>query len=161
MRTASAAVMVVLLLALPAVARAAELDEAPAAVAFGTGLAMMIAAAVLLVIALSLARVAEGSAVAQNISYVVGACACLAGSVLLSWMVRVLPDALSASQARLGSDLLIIAAIVLFSVYFWRVRASLRRFLTVVSSDEALGAAQGPPQDDTGHGGRETGGSGA
>ena len=68
-------------------------------------------------------------------------------------MVRMLPDAFSASQARLGSDLLIIAAIAFFSVYFWRVRASLKRFLAVMAGDDLLARAQGAeqaaPKEDT------------
>ena len=87
---------------------------------------------------------------AENITFVVAACACLGASVLASWTARMLPDAFSADQARLGADLLIIAEIVFFCIYFWRVRASLKRFLSVLSSPEALARAQGASDQEPG-----------
>lgn len=153
MRIARVSLMAVSLSIVPSVAFAADPTDTAGAMSVPAGFVMLVAAAVLLIVALSLARVADGSAVAENISYVVAACACLGASVLASWASRILPDALSASQASLGSDMLIVVATVLFSIYFWRVRSSLRRFLSVISSDELLARAQGAgdmPPDGTG-----------
>jgi hypothetical protein len=158
MRIPRLVLMMAPLLLTPGVARAAEVADVPAELSIGTGLAMLVAAAVLLIIALALARVAEGSAVAQNISFVVAACACLGASVLAAWAVRMAPDSFSASQARLGSDLLIIAAIAFFSVYFWRVRASLKSFLAVIAGDDLLARAQGAPEASSTVDGPVTGG---
>lgn len=77
----------VVLLAAPSVARASEGNGAES-VSWVIGVVTLLAPVVLLLIALGLARVAAGSAMADNISYVVAACVCLAGSVLASWSVR-------------------------------------------------------------------------
>jgi len=130
-------------LLVPSTAFASERSAASEPVSVVVGMVTLLAAVALLLVALGLARVVRGSAVAENITFVVAACACLAASVLASWAARVLPDAFSSDQARLGADLLIIAAIAFFCVYFWRVLTSLKRFLSVLSSPEALARAQG------------------
>jgi uncharacterized membrane protein len=113
-------------------------------VLWGMGLITLVAAIVLLVIALGLARVAEGSTMADNISYVVAACVCLAGSVLANWATRLAIDPDVASQVLMGEQALIVVAIALFCVYFYRVRAALKRFLTVTSGEDSLARAHAP-----------------
>ena len=100
------------------------------------GVAALAAAAVLLVSTVGLQRVARGSAIADNISYVVGACVCLGASVLVRWVARLVPRGLAEAQAALSSEVLTLVAVVLFSVYFLRVGAALRRFLNVAEASE-------------------------
>jgi hypothetical protein len=97
--------------------------------AVGAGALTLVASVVLLVIALLLERVARGSAMAENISFVVLACVCLAASVLAQWAGHFMTDTFSGAQAALGADLLITVAIVFLSVYFCRVRGALTRFI--------------------------------
>jgi uncharacterized membrane protein len=101
------------------------------------GVSVLLSAVVLLVVALGLQRVARGSAIADNISYVVGACVCLGSAALARWVVRFVSQGLTSEQITLSSDLLTLAAIVLFCVYFFRVRAALSRFLQVAKSGDA------------------------
>ncbi len=110
-------------------------------VAWGIGVLTLAAAVVLLVIALGLARVADGSAMAENISYVVVACICLAGSVLAAWAARFVTEAAVADQIAIGGQGLVIVAIVCFCVYFFRVRLALRRFLSALSGEDVLARA--------------------
>lgn len=113
------------------------------AVSVGIGVVMLVAAAVLLFAALLLERVSRGSAIAANISYVVAAAICLGAVALVRWVVRLVPAGLPAEQAALSSDVLTLVAITLFSVYFLRVRASLRRFIRIAeASDAELARAQ-------------------
>jgi len=126
--------------AIPSFAFAQNDDNA--AVGWVVGALTLVAAMGLLVLALGLSRVAVGSVMAENISYVVTACACLGASVLAEWAQRFVSDAFAAEQVQLGGQLLEIVAIVLLCVYFYRVRAALRNFLNVSSSDEALIRAQ-------------------
>jgi hypothetical protein len=111
------------------------------------GVLTLVAAIVLLVIALGLARVAEGSTMADNISYVVAACMCLAGSVLANWGTRLATDPNVASQILMGEQALIVVAIALFCVYFYRVRAALKRFLTLASGGDTLARAHASDED--------------
>jgi nitrate reductase gamma subunit len=109
----------------------------------GMGVLTLVSAVALLVIALGLARVAEGSTMADNISYVVAACVCLAGSVLANWATRLDMQPDVASQVLMGEQALIVVAIALFCVYFYRVYAALKRFLTVTSGEDILARAHG------------------
>jgi drug/metabolite transporter (DMT)-like permease len=137
-------------LAVPSLAFAADSPETEPVV-WIIGIATLLAAVVLLVIALGLARVAEGSAMAENISYVVLACICLAGSVLATWAARYTPQGAVADQIVLGGQALVIAAIAFFCVYFFRVRAALGRFLAVLSGDDALARAHMPVDGSSEH----------
>lgn len=123
------------------------------------GVSTLLAAIVLLVIALGLARVAEGSAMAENISYVVAACVCLAGSVLAAWTARFAPQGAVADQVAIGGQALIIAAIAFFCIYFFRVRSALKRFLSVMAGDDALARAH-MPEDVAASSGEAEGGAG-
>ncbi|MDO8915108.1 MAG: hypothetical protein Q7W16_03365 [Coriobacteriia bacterium] len=137
-------------LAIPSFAFAAESPESKP-VMWAIGIVTLLAAVVLLMIALGLARVARGSAMADNISYVVLACICLAGSVLATWASRYTPQGAVADQIVIGGQALVIAAIAFFCVYFFRVRAALGRFLSVLSDEDALARAQMPVDGSSEH----------
>jgi hypothetical protein len=96
---------------------------------FGAGALTLIAAVVVLVIALKLRAVTQGGAMAENITYLILSIVSLTFAVLLGWIVRFLPNSLSASQARLGADLLVLLALVLLGVYLEGVRRPLASFL--------------------------------
>jgi nitrate reductase gamma subunit len=131
------------LLAAPSMARASD-GAGAEPVTVTIGVITLLASIVLLLISLGLARVAAGSAMADNISYVVAACVCLAGSVLAGWSIRFAVDGAVAAQIALGSSALTAVSIVLFCVYFYRVRAALQHFLKAVSGEDTLARAQGP-----------------
>lgn len=129
-----------LLLAVPAPAYAMSTGDVPQWLAIGAGVAALIAAAVLLAGMLAVAKIAEGAAIAEHIRYAVLAVICMTASVLIGWVGRWLP-VFSAEHARLGADLLLVAAMALFSVYFVRVRLAMSRFLKRLTGEEQLLAA--------------------
>lgn len=135
MRTAKIAFMTAFGLAVPAPAYASS-AAVEQTIATGAGVLALIAAAALLVEMLSLRKLASGAAIADNITYAVLGTMCLAASVLVGWVARFLPAGLTADQARLGSDLLVLASLVLFGVYFFRVRRAMSRFLGRLSLEE-------------------------
>ena len=104
-------------------------DVSPSSLA--SGIVALIAAIALMTIVLQLERVAR-----------VGAVVCLAASVLAGWVAEFLPTEFTVDQARLGSDLLVIVSMVLFGVYFYRVRKALTRYMQghppATESDDAL-----------------------
>lgn len=116
----------------PSVALAAEAGSfAPDTgdvLALGAGALTLVASVVLLVVALLLERVSRGSAMGENISFVLLACICLAASVLARWTAHFTTDPLATTQASLGADLLITVGITFLAMYFCRVRATLTRF---------------------------------
>ncbi|MDI6843297.1 MAG: hypothetical protein QMC94_02720 [Anaerosomatales bacterium] len=119
------------------------------AIATGAGVLALIAAAGLLVEMLSLRRLASGAAIADNITYAVLGTMCLAASILSGWVSRFLPAGVTADQARLGSDLLVLASIVLFGIYFFRVRRAMSRFLgRLVGQEQELVGALDPDRAD-------------
>lgn len=131
-----ARIAAILTLALPSSAYAVTGDAVQTGVTTFAGIVALIVAAVLLVEMLSLRRLASGSAIADNITYAVLAVTCLTSSVLVGWIVRFIPAGFNAEQARLGADLLALAAMVLFLVYFFRVRRAMSRFLGRLSGME-------------------------
>jgi hypothetical protein len=149
--------MVVLgLTAVPSLANASDgaFPSAPTDyIVLGTGVLTLIAAVFLLVISLMLQKASSGSVLADNISWIVAACLCLAASILARWATLFLEaGSLGASQARLGSDLLILTALVLLCAYFGRVLAALKRYTRVLSGHSK---AQGSEQDAGGESGRD------
>jgi hypothetical protein len=93
----------------------------------------LIASIVLLLSALGLARVSQGSAIAENISYVIAACVCLAGSVLAGWAEQWVTDGMSIAQIDLAGKALTVVSITFFCTFFLRVRGAMRRFLVAMS----------------------------
>lgn len=102
------------------------------------GALALLSSALLLREMLQLRAVARGAAIADNVSYVVLAALCLAASVLVGWIQRFLPLGFSADHARLGSDLLAVVAMVLFVIYFSRVRGVMSRYLKRLSGEAQL-----------------------
>jgi Kef-type K+ transport system membrane component KefB len=125
LRTIASALMIVLV-ATPAYAAQGEVPET---LSLGVGIVSLVVGAVLLVVVVLLKRTADGAAIAEYISWVVAAVLALVAAVLVGWVVRFLPTEVSAEQARMGADLLVIASMVFFAVYFWRVRGALTRFM--------------------------------
>lgn len=102
----------------------------PVALETSVGVIALAVAIALLVSVEALYRVAKGGAIVQSISYVVAAVLSLAASVLVGWLSRFPEIGISPGQARLGSELLAVAAMVFFAIYFIRVREALSRFLS-------------------------------
>lgn len=101
----------------------------------------MLLASALLIAMVSLRRIAEGAAIAENIKWAVLAVLCLTASLLVGWMGRWLPEAVSPEYSRLGADLLSVVALAFFGIYFMRVRAAMNRFLTRLTGEDQLFAA--------------------
>lgn len=137
MRRAVLPLATALALALPSAAYAAA-DSVPPVLSAGAGVLALAATAFLLFGMLSLARLAEGAVIAENIHYAILAVVCLSASVLIGWIGRWTPDSFSAEQARLGADLLSVASAALFGVYFVRVRLAMSRFLKRLTGEEQL-----------------------
>ena len=137
-RTMAIAPLLVFLL--PSAAYAAA-GDVPVLLSSGAGGAALLAAAALLLVMLSLRRLASGAAIADNISFAVLAVICLAASVLAGWVERIAPAGVSAEHVRLGADLLALTAIVLFGVYFYRVRQAMVRFHDLLAGEDELLAA--------------------
>ena len=108
----------------------------------GVGVVALVLAAVLLLDVLALRRVASGAAIAEHVTHVMAAVVCLAAAVILRWLVRFSSEASIRSLASLGSDLLVIAAMAFFALYFYLVRRAMVRFLRPVSAEEAIALAQ-------------------
>ncbi|MDI6712861.1 MAG: hypothetical protein QMD96_06440 [Anaerosomatales bacterium] len=131
----------------PAYAAGAGVEQT---ISIGAGVLALIAAAALLVEMMSLRKLASGAAIADNITYAVLGTMCLAASMLVGWVARFLPAGMTADQARLGSDLLVLASLVLFGIYFFRVRQAMSRFLGRLSLEEQdlVGALDPDVSDD-------------
>lgn len=122
--------------------------QVPEVLSIGAGVAALVAAAALLGAMYAVARIAEGAAIAENIQYAVLAVVCLSASVLMGWIARWVPS-LSMAHARLGADLLSVAAMALFGVYFVRVRMAMSRFLHRLNGEEQLLTAVIGPDSET------------
>lgn len=110
----------------------------PVALGTGAGVAALVAAAALLLVMLSLRRLAHGSAIADNISFAVLAALCLAASVLVGWIARLFGAEVSPEYARLSADLLGLLAMVFFGIYFFRVRRAMSKFLNRLTGEEQM-----------------------
>ncbi|MBE0476442.1 MAG: hypothetical protein IBX62_05015 [Coriobacteriia bacterium] len=137
-----------MLLLSPPPAPAATVSMVPRALDVAVGAVALVLAAVMLVDVLALRRVAPGAAIAEHVTYVLAAVACLAASVLSDWVVRFLPWHDVTTLTRLASDLLVIAAMAFFGLYFFRVRRAMVRFLERFSEEEAFVRAQCQDADD-------------
>lgn len=124
-------------LAAPTQAFALSLDEAKIvpdwlsiiAGAVGLGIAVL-----LLVDAVLLRRVAEGSIVADNIAYMMSGTVCFAASMLARWVALFADDPNVAVQMGWAADLLVTAGMAFLAVYFMRVRLAMTRYLKSVAS---------------------------
>lgn len=141
-RTASAALLVVF--AVPSVALAQErFSPASFGVHIGLSLLGLVVAVVLLVNALGVRKLALGGVVAEKISLVVLAAICLAASALAEWGTSFVAD-LTLDQTQLASEVLVIVAMALLTVYFWSVRSGMKSYLGTVTA--ALSGSS--PNDD-------------
>ena len=119
----------VLSLAMPASVFAAE--SLPASAYYpliGVSFIGLAVAAVLLVQALGVRKIALGGAVAEKMSYVILAILCLAASALTEWAVN-FAAGVTIAQAQLAREVLVILAMALLAAYFYSVRAAMNRYL--------------------------------
>jgi len=94
----------------------------------------LLTAVILLVDAMLLRRVAEGSVVAENIQYMVLAVVMFGISSVARWVVTMTDDPILVVQITFTADLLVIAGMALLAVYFYRVRSALTKYLSVLSA---------------------------
>ncbi len=113
----------------PAYAATLETTVTPGWPSYVIGILSLLAAAFLLVDAVLLQRVAQGGAIAENISFMVLGVVCLAASVLVKWILGLLSSDVSLPQVTLASDALVLLSMVLLGLYFWRVRSVLAGYL--------------------------------
>ena len=125
------ALAVAMFFAFPSSAFAATtgVEVVPQWLSIVTGAAGLITAVVLMVDAVLLRRVSEGSIIAENIAYMMTSVVCLAFSMVLRWGVVFTEDPLIADQASLGADLLVTAGMALLAVYVYRVRKAMTGYL--------------------------------
>ena len=93
----------------------------------------LLTSVILLVDAILLRRVAEGSVVAENIQYMMLAVVLFGISTVGRWIVTMADDPILSVQLAFTSDLLVIAGMALLAVYFYRVRRALTSFLEVLN----------------------------
>ncbi len=129
--------LIAVLVAAPQAAHASSLS-APEALRFGGGLVGLAVAVVLLLQLVGLRRLVEGAAIAENILYAVLAALCLVTAVILGWVEGLVSTGFSAEHARLGADLLTVAAMFFLVVYFMRVKRAMRRFLTHLTGEAQM-----------------------
>ena len=129
-RTQSIAVAVcALVVVMPASALAAE--SLPAAAYYplvGVSLIGLGVAAVLLVQALGVRKIALGGVIAEKMSYVILAVLCLAASALTEWAVNFV-SGVTIAQAQLAREVLVIVAMALLAAYFYSVRVAMNHYL--------------------------------
>jgi hypothetical protein len=129
-------------LAFPAVAGAETVLDVPKTVSMVTGVSSLLLSAMLLLVVVELRQVAGGSAIVDNIAYVVGGSLCLVAATLLSWLDRFLTD-VPAGVVRAGADILLMFAVLFFAFYFSRVKRALTAFLAHLHSDDPLAGSSG------------------
>lgn len=121
------------------------MGEVPPVLATGAGVLGLLFAVALLVAMLSIRKLAEGAAIAENIKYAVLGAICLSASLLAGWVAR-WAYALSVDQVRLAGDLLSVVALAFFGIYFMRVRAAMVRYLGLLTGEEQLLTAVVDPE---------------
>ena len=107
-------------------------------VSVGLGALTLAAAVFLLVMAYGLERVTPGSAMGDNVRWVMLGAICIAANVLVVWVARLVPEEEVAALVRQSADGLMILGLVFLCVYFFRVRAAMLRFVTFARSSEEL-----------------------
>ena len=128
------------LLATPVAAYAAtdSVLAVPQWLSFGMGAFALVVSAFVLVEVARLRRLAEGSAFADNMAYVMAGIVALAASALAGWIALLDPEGVDGDQVRIVSDALVGVGMVLLGVYFYRVRRAMRRYLDVLSGVDPL-----------------------
>lgn len=146
-------------LVVPAPAYALTIDAThivPDWLSIAAGAVGLAIAVLLLVDAVLLKRVAEGSIIADNISYMMSGVVCFAASMLAGWVAIFTPQSDVSVQMSWASDLLVTVGMALLSVYFMRVRLAMTRYLKSVAS--AYPGVAGSSEPDSGAQGEELGG---
>jgi len=150
-RTITMAAPFALAFALPAPAYAATAGSAPIVpewLSIAAGGVGLIIAVLLMVDAVLLRRVAEGSIVADNIAYMMSGVVCFAVSMLARWVAIFTSDVNLVAQVSWAADLLVTAGMALLTVYFMRVRLALTRYLKAVAAAyPGLDESPGPETD--------------
>ncbi len=116
----------------------------PSWLALGVGIAGMLIAIGLMVDAVLLRRVSEGSMIAENIVYMMLAVLCFAASMLARFVLLLDQFAEVTDLVTLAADLLMTAGMALLTAYFYRVRKAMTRYMdsarayqdSVVAHDE-------------------------
>lgn len=144
------AVGALLVLTVPQVIYASTLGSSwPTWARNAIGVGSLVVSVVLMLDVIALRRVAHGGAISENISYLVLGVVCLATSVLAGWAEMFLPMGVSADQARLAADGLTLLAMILLSLYFYRVRSALVGYLKAAQA-YAQDAAPSDSEDGSG-----------
>lgn len=119
------------LLAAPqsAMAATAEAVAIPGWLSMGAGIVGLLVAVALLVDAILLRRVSEGSMIAENIVYMMLAVVCFGASMLARFMLQLDQFQEVISLVTLAADLLMTAGMALLTLYFYRVRTAMTRYL--------------------------------
>lgn len=139
------ALTAVIFFALPGVAFAADgvVEVVPYWLSVVVGAVGLVTAVFLLVDAVLLRRVSDGSIIAENIAYMMTSAVCFGFSMLLRWVVIFSEDSALAAQAALGADLLVTAGMALLAVYVYRVRRAMTGYLRAVSNGSSDQEADG------------------
>ncbi|PKQ29844.1 MAG: hypothetical protein CVT60_03370 [Actinobacteria bacterium HGW-Actinobacteria-10] len=125
-----AATTITTLFGAPALAYATPQEViVPGWLSYGSGLVGLVIAVGLLVNAALLKRVSAGSMIADNIVYLMLGIVCVATSVLVGWSGSLPGLAGVTGFLSFIADLLITAGMALFTVYFFRVRTAMTRYL--------------------------------
>jgi hypothetical protein len=131
-----AAAAVALAVVLPAAAFAEETLPATAYYPLiGVSLIGLAVAAVLLVQALGVRKIASGGVIAEKMSYVILAILCLAASALTEWAVN-FAVGVTVAQAQLAREVLVIVAMALLAAYFYSVQSAMNALLRSMKADE-------------------------
>lgn len=112
----------------PAVA-ATQVVIVPDGLALGAGLVGLATAIILMIDAVALRRVSDGSMIADNIAYMMLAVLCFAASMLARFVANVEQFAQVLDLVVLAADLLMTLGMALLAVYFFRVRTAMTRYL--------------------------------
>ncbi|MRR12768.1 hypothetical protein EG835_09985 [bacterium] len=119
-----------LLFALPSSAFAVnDAIVVPGWLSYGAGVLGLATAAMLMLDAVLLRRVSEGSMIADNIVYMMLGVVCIATSVLVRWAGAIAAMAELRDFITFAADLVHTAGMGLLAVYFIRVRTAMTRYL--------------------------------
>lgn len=140
-RTLAIAALGVFAVPQPAMAVTGDTVIVPAWLSLGAGVVGLIIAVILLVDAVLLRRVAEGSMIADNIVYMMLAAVCFGASVLARFVLSIEQLSTVKSLLTLAADLLTTAGMALLAAYFFRVRTAMTRYVQSAKAYQEAAAA--------------------
>lgn len=133
-----ALIAAVSLLAAPSSAYAATNEVViPAGLGYAAGVLGLITALFLLVDAVLLRRVAEGSMIAENILYMMLAVVCFAASMLARFAGMLEQFAEVADLSSFAADLLMTVGMALLTLYFFKVRTAMTQYVRSAAAYKA------------------------